>query len=98
MRPLNRLKLPKSEDDWKLADAYFASVLVPQVCCECDVDIANDVLVSSIYQYFCQKFGVVSTSGKRKRRSSTLAQQLLKAKREKRMAQRSLRRAKKRRT
>ena len=93
---LRRLKLPTCDDEWNTADIYFASSVVPLVCSYIDPDEANDVLVKGIFNYFSNTFGVSASQRKRtKRHASNLAQRLRVAKRENRLAQKALRRAKK---
>ena len=76
---LNCIKFPETAEVWNSADCYFASTLVPHVCLEQDVDIANDTLVGGVYEYRCQKFGRVKTARRKGGHKSALFCQITKA-------------------
>ena len=49
--------LPKSREQWRDADSYFASTLVPLVNSQGDVDAMNTTLCDGIYDYFASHYG-----------------------------------------
>lgn len=73
---VDSLKLPNSAEDWLTADMFFHSVLVPQVCSQSNIDDANLLLVSGIYQYFFTTHGVISKPPGTNKRSSALSRRL----------------------
>ena len=93
-RPLPRLKLPTSTEDWNSADNAMASELVPRVCGEYNIDAAKAILVDGIYQYFSQRFGFVSVARKHRRHKSRISRQLIKLKQQKKEARKAVRLAK----
>ena len=44
------LLLPRAEDDWKKANEHFATMLMPLVVNETDVDVINKAICDEVYE------------------------------------------------
>ena len=58
----NNFKLPKSIDDWNIANTYFHSTLRTSEISENDIEETVEHLNETAYKYFKDNFGLVDTA------------------------------------
>lgn len=71
--PKLKLQLPRSDEDWLKANAFFENELVPCVLCELSVDAESTVLAEGVFSYFDVNFGTRKEKHRCRTRSNQLA-------------------------
>ena len=72
------LNLPTSDNDWKNADAYFKSLLIPAVLNGKSAEEKYTILSNGIYEFFASNYGVTHNIQKRKTTTHSQHQRPLK--------------------
>ena len=74
--PKPKLQLPRSDEDWLKANAFFENELVPCVLRELSVDAKSTVLTEGVFSYFDVNFGTRKEKHRCRTRSNQLANQV----------------------
>ena len=89
------LYLPESVEDWKLADSFFQTTLVPEIMSLSSPEQMSSVLCEGIYSYFTSTYGTKTAATKRVKKRPPHRRALKEVERQKKDAKRELRLARK---
>jgi hypothetical protein len=89
------LCLPTSAEDWKLADSFFQTTLVPESMSLSSPQQMSSVLCEGIYSYFASTYGTKTAATRRVKKRPLHSRALKEVERQKKDAKRELRLARK---